>query len=222
VLEGAFARKGQFSLVGSRYLELPFALLTDDRVRMLNLAKAPQTAGSLVAEIYLQFVFCNRPGPFMMTFQSDDDAEEHYATRIEPTFLKTEPNREMFMKLRKRRALYRWPHMSLFIQGANMNSLQSKSIRYEWNDEVWRWRPGLLEEAWKRTHAFRRVCKILNISQGGLVGTDWEECWEGGRRYENGVRCENPACDRLQPLSFCGSMVDDPKAFDGIVWDRRA
>lgn len=218
--DGSFARTGRFSLEGSRYLEWPLDLMSDDAVRMINILKAPQSAGSMLAEIFLQFVFANRPGPFMMTFQSDDDAEEHYLTRIEPTFLKTEVNRVRFGQLRKKRALYRWPHMSLFIQGANMNSLQSKSIRYEWNDEVWRWRPGLLGEAWMRTEAYRRVCKILNISQAGEVGTDWEKCWDGGRRYENGVCCEK--CSELQPFSFFASMAKDPKQFAGIVWDQAA
>lgn len=226
VLDGDLARKGPFSLEGSRYLEKPFDLLSDEAVRMVNIAKSPQSAGSLVAEVFLQFVFKNRPGPFMMTFQSDDDAEEHYLTRIEPTFLKTKVNTDRFRDLKKKRALYRWPHMSLFIQGANMNSLQSKSIRYEWNDEVWRWRPGLLEEAWTRTKAFRRVCKILNISQGGVTGTDWEACWESGRRYENAVRCEK--CNELQILAFFGNLAADDdlpesrRRHAGIVWDTDA
>lgn len=225
-LDGALKRTGRFSLEGSRHLKKPFDLLSDDGVRMLNIAKATQTAGSLVAEVFLQFIFKNRPRPTMITFQTDDDGEDHWLTRIEPTFLKTAINRDRFLELKKKRDLFRWPHMSLFLQGANMNSLQSKSVCYEWNDEVWRWEPGLLEEAWTRTKAFRRVCKILNISQGGIAGTDWERCWESGRRYEHAVRCD--ACNELQPYAFFACAAGDEKLpeakrrFAGIVWDRAA
>lgn len=219
-LDGDFARKGQFSLEGSLYLLFAFTLLTDDRVRMVNIAKAVQTAGSLVAEVFLQWVFKNRPGPFMATWQSDDDGEKHYLTRIEPTFRASSANAEMFARLRKKRDLYRWPHMSAYFQGANLNSLQGKSIRYEWNDEVWCWRPGMLGEAWARTEAFRRICKILNISQGGDVGTDWDDAWNGGKRFVHGVTCEK--CGRLQELAFFARMHDDEKVRAGIIWDKTA
>lgn len=219
VLDGDFARKGRFSLESSLYLLFAFALLSDDRVRMLSIAKAVQTAGSLVAEVFLQWVFKNRPGPFMATWQSDDDGEKHYLTRIEPTF-KAGCNAEMFGRLKKKRDLYRWPHMSAYFQGANINSLQGKSIRYEWNDEVWCWRPGMLGEAWARTEAFRRVCKILNISQGGDVGTDWDDAWSDGKRFVHAISCEK--CHRPQELAFFARMADDENVRAGIVWDRNA
>lgn len=219
-LEGDYARTGRFSLEGSRYLETPFELLGDDRVRMLSILKAPQSGGSLVGDVALQWWFANRPGPTMVTFQSDDDAEQHYLTRIEKTFLATAINRRLFERLKKKRDLYRWPHMSAYFQGANINSLQRKSIRYEWNDEVWCWRPGMLGEAWARTEAFRRVCKILNVSQAGECGSEWERVWNNGRRYENGWHCF--ACGRLQALDFFASMELADKERAGIVWDREA
>lgn len=220
VLDGDYARTGRFSMDGSRYLELPFELLGDDTVRMLNILKSPQSAGTLVADIALQWWFANRPGPTMVTFQSDDDAEQHYLTRIEKTFLATPVNRALFIRLKKKRDLYRWPHMSAYFQGANINSLQRKSIRYEVNDEVWCWRPGMLGEAWARTEAFRRDCKILNISQAGEVGTEWERTWNNGRRYEYGVHCLE--CGHLQPLVFFARMEKDEKVHAGVVWDREA
>lgn len=222
VLEGDYARKGEFRIDGSRYLLFPMRKLSDDGVRMINIAKAIQSFGSALAELFLQYVFKNRPGPFMATWQSDDDAEKHFLTRIEPTFRATKCNAEMFARLKKKRDLYRWPHMSAYFQGANINSLQGKSIRYEWNDEVWCWKTGMLGEAWARTEAFRRVCKILNISQGGDIGTDWEEAWNDGQRYVHAVKCLNPSCGKVQELAFFGRMVDDERVRAGIVWSADA
>jgi hypothetical protein len=219
-LKGAYARSGRFRIEGSRYLSLPMALNDDERVRMINLLKATQTAGSLAAEIAFHKLFDTDPCTAMITFQSDDDAEENYLTRIETTFQATECNRHRFAQLKRKRALFRWPHMQAFIQGANLNSLQNKSVKFEWNDEVWCWKPGMLEEAFNRTRAYRRTCKIFNVSQGGNTGSEWEIVWTNGRRYQDAVHCLK--CGHEQPRDFFAHMLDDENVKAGIVWDKRA
>jgi hypothetical protein len=170
-------------------------------------------------DIFFQWVMANAPAPTMMTYQTDDDAEQHYLTRIEPTLRATAKNRAALDALHKKRDLYQFPAMNVYFQGANMNSLQRKSVKYEGNDECWDWPAGMLGEAWARTERFPRSCKILNISQGGDEGTDWELTHNAGRRYEWGVKCQK--CGHHQPYSFFGQMMDNPTVRAGVIWDER-
>lgn len=231
VLEGDYAQTGKFAIRDSRQFVKAFECLDNDVVRMLNVLKSPRTGGSLIGDVWLQHIFKNRPAPFMMTQQTDDDAERHYLTKIKKTFEATRANAELFATLQKKRDLYQFLHMNFYVQGANMNSLQSKGVKYEWNDEVWIWKPGMMSEAFSRTEDFKRVCKILNVSQGGVVRSEWEVVYNQGKRHNFGVRCEK--CGRLQPYEFFATMLDpatnaevcgpDGKPIRaGAVWDRTA
>jgi hypothetical protein len=226
-LEGDYARTGPFKVDRSRYLILPFTLLNTKWLRMLNILKAPQSAGSLVGDIYFHWCRRNAPGPFMWTFQSDDDAEAHYVTRVAPTI---EANPTLCSPLvRQKRTLYQFPELNLHLQGANKNSLQGKTILRQINDEVWAWKDGMLAEAFARSDAkaVRYISTILNISQAGLAGDQWDLCCSRGRRHDLGVVCFK--CGTLVPYQFfdrlldkSGRPIDDPAALAGIVWDRDA
>lgn len=230
-LQGDYFRTGRFAVAESRFLLFPFSLLDDDVTRMLNVLKSPRTGGSLLADIWLQKVFATMPGPFQMTHQTDDDAERHFLTKNKPTFEATPINAPLFARGFSKRDLRSYPHMNLYVQGANMTSLQGKGVRYEWNDEVWIWRAGMLNQAFSRTEDFKRVCKILNISQGGDMRSEWELVYNSARRHNYSVRCQNPACARLQPFEFFAQRLDreGKEVFEdgkpvraGLVWDHTA
>lgn len=216
----AFAIEGPFNVEISPYLKFPFQLLQNDQVRQVNILKAVQTFGSGLMEVHLQWVFKNEPGPAMTTFQTDDDGDEHFRTRIEPVFESSPANSDIYGRMRPKRGLKKFPHMDLYVNGANLSSLQRKSIKYLYNDEVWCWDPGMYGEAVGRTEAFPFTCKILNISQAGIEGDEWDEVWNLGKRFELGIRCVE--CDHLQPLDFFATMLDNPDERAGIVWDPEA
>ena len=218
-LQGQYKTTGPFSIADSRHLIFPFELLARDEVRMVNVLKGIQSGGTLLGDIFFQYVFGNAPGPYQATFQTDDDSEQHYLTRIEPTS-RASANAALFAQVRKKRDLLIWPHMNAYFCGANENSLQRKSLKYLHNSEVWAWAPGYMGQAFARTEAFRRVCKILNESQAGNQGSEWESVCNNGHRFEWGIRCDR--CGRLQPLSFFGEMEDDPNTRAGIIWDKSA
>lgn len=219
-LQGDYDPCGHFHVETSRHLVPAFDMLDHPQVRMINILKAVQTGGSLVADIFFQSVMRRAPAPMMMTYQTDDDGEQHYLTRIKPTLEATVANRVALGGLAKKRDLYQFPAMNVYFQGANMNSLQRKSVKYEVNDECWDWPAGMLGEAWARTERFSRSCKIVNISQGGDEGTDWELTCNSGRRYEHGVKCQS--CGYLQPYVFFANMLDAPKVRAGVIWDDQA
>lgn len=219
-LRGDYHPQGFFHVETSRYLVLPFQLLLMNEVRMLNILKSIQTGGTLIADMFFYYCLKNAPGPFMFTLQTDDDAEQHYLTRIQPTLAASPALKPALAGLHKKRDLYQFPAMNTYFQGANMNSLQRKSVRNQANDEVWDWSPGMLAEAWGRTERFSRVCKILNISQGGEEGSDWDHAYHAGRRHEWGVHCAK--CHHHQPYAFFANMLDQPSVRAGMVWDERA
>lgn len=221
-LQGDYAQTGKFHIRESRQFVFPLECLDNDLVRMINILKSPRTGGSLIGDVWLQDVVKNRPGPFLANFQTDDDAERHYLTKTKKTFEATPGTAPIFAQLEKKRDLYQLPNMNFSFQGANMNSLQGKPAKYEWNDEVWIWKPGMMNQAFSRTEDFKRVCKILNISQGGNMKSEWEQVFNAGRRYHHGVRCASPSCRKLQPFEFFATMVSDPNERAGIIWDRTA
>lgn len=217
-LAGEYAVTGPFKVERSRQLILPLQLLHDQRVRMVNLLKSPRSGGSLIGDLFFHWVRRQAPGPFMWTFQADDDAGDHYMTRIKPTI---EANPDYCTPLvRQKRSLFQFRELTAYIQGANINSLQRKGIRYEINDEVWRWAAGMLAEAFARTEDYKTICKILNISQAGLAGDQWDLCCSAGKRFDWGMHCFS--CNHLQPLEFFGKMLADPETPAGIIWDKTA
>jgi hypothetical protein len=219
-LAGDYATTGPFRVERSRYLQFPFELLVNKDVRMLNILKAPRTGGSLVGDIFFHHTRRNAPGPFMWTFQSDDDGGEHWSTRIKPTIEENPALCGQLADLHQRRTLFEFPELNAYIQGANANSLQRKGIRYEINEEVWLWKNGLLAEAFARTDDYKSICKILNISQAGIAGDQWDQCCSAARRYDWAVRCER--CSHHQPYEFFAKMLADATQHAGIIWDPAA
>ena len=57
------------------------------RVRRVHLRKAVQQAGTLVADVWLQWLINNDPGPASWTMQKDDAMAIHLKTRVWPMML---------------------------------------------------------------------------------------------------------------------------------------
>ena len=113
-LQGQYVNKGLFSIADSRHLELPFRYALNDEVRQLNILKAVQTFGTGIADIHFQYVFAESPGPCMWTLQTDDDAEQHYLTRVKPTLESSPLPRviDLVRRLHKKRDLYQFNQLA--------------------------------------------------------------------------------------------------------------
>jgi len=80
-IAGDYSVTGRFKVGFSTFLPFPLECLDNDVTRMVNVLKAPRTAGSLVGDIFFQDIHANKPAPTMATFQTDDDAERHQPQR---------------------------------------------------------------------------------------------------------------------------------------------
>jgi phage terminase large subunit GpA-like protein len=224
ILPPAYQQPGRFDVSTSRHLLGPLAAIQDDAIREASWMGAIQTGKTLAVEIGLMWATCNSPGPIMWTMQTDEDADEHCNERFMEAYTGVPDIAAMMPEnrhLKQTSAVYFGPFF-LKVNGANMNNLQRVSIRWKFNSEVWLWKQGLLTHARGRVSAFEKSgnSKVINESQGGTFGDDFDQAWREGNQQVWSARCF--ACGQLSPLEFAGRMTDDPKKFAGVIWDEAA
>jgi hypothetical protein len=141
------------------------------------------------------------PGPMMINCQTDDDAKDFARERFNP-MIESVPEiaaRLPVDRSKKSQCSISLSDMFVLIQGANENNLQSKSIRWLFNDEVAFWakgarNPGLLDHARKRTTQYWNRRRV-NVSTAGEKGCDLDMAFEAGDKREWHLAC--PDCGQL-------------------------
>jgi len=162
---------------------------------------APVGSGktTLIESLLCWFVGEN-PGPTLVTGQTDKTAKQWAESRLAPMFEAVEPVRRLFPRDRhaKRKTEILFSHMPLWIGGANLTSLQEKSIRWCIGDEVWRWEPGMVGELRRRTHD-RWNSRVILVSQGGVEGDDFHEAADMAEQREFSWQCR---CGVVKPWQW--------------------
>jgi hypothetical protein len=223
-LVGGYARQGAFDIRTCRHLMEPFHAVADEAVREITCRAAIQTLKTLFVEITSLWAIANEPGPIMWTQQDDDSAQEHVKGRYRNLLRSCEPVARLLPRNKHDAAtceIY-FGDFYLIVNGANLNNLQSKSIRWKLNSECWLWKQGLLTHARRRVSAYARdgISKILNESQGSHADDDFDRLWLEGSAQEWSIQCAG--CNRLQPLTFFGRAKDEPAKMACIIWDKDA
>ncbi|MDR2462209.1 MAG: phage terminase large subunit family protein [Verrucomicrobiales bacterium] len=183
------------------WLNEPMAAVADNAQREITVCAPTGSGKTTMFEVLLPYIIAQDSGGTLIIFQSDPDAAEWAETRLWPILRHCAPVTPFFPASRhaKRKAQIIFPHMPLFIAGANPSSLQSKSMRWCIGDEVWLWRPGMLEEFRKRTHD-RWNARVLLVGQAGLEGDDFHAATRLGEPLEWCWEC--PHCQHVQPYKF--------------------
>lgn len=180
---------------------------------------APTGSGkSTMAEALIPYVVSEDPGPMLYASQTDDDAKFWAETRLKPA-LKSCPQLEGLWpedrhKSRKLEIIF--PHMPLLMGGANISNFQEKSVRWLYGDEVWAWKSGLVREFLARHHN-RWNRKVFLVSQGGVVGGEFDLEWQKTDKGEFSWRCK---CGEAQPYDFESLKYDTVTREDGTVDDQ--
>lgn len=202
VLPANYASPGPFRTSRSRWMLKIFASLENFRKRETTLNKATQTGGSLISDIWIAWVVRVFPAPMQINMQTDPDARDHAITRINPllencaavTPVLPDQRRKLTMEISMQ-------FMFLKIQGANISSLQSKSICYQANDEMVFWHTaGLAKHADNRLPRFRWRRHQFNVSQAGLEGDEFDKKTLAGTQEEFSWPC--PKCGHRQPFKW--------------------
>ena len=220
-LPTSYAIPGPFNVGISRYMLEPFQAVHDDRNREIDVVAAVQTGKTLWEEICALWLLANQPASMMWTMQTDEDAKEYCKSRLNELLKSCGPIQSILPSdrhMRNTQEIY-FGGFFILINGANINSLQSKSIRHKLNDEVWLWDEGLIEHAKNRVNAFRDAdcSRVISVSQAGKIDSDWHKQWSGGTCRHWSVYC--PGCKRhIELLRQHGK--ENKRA--GLCWDFKA
>lgn len=166
------------------------------------------TGKTTFMEAGLQYIIAEDPGPTLLVGQTDDDLKDWAETRMDYAIRNTPETAALLPEDRhkKRKMQILFPHMSLFLTGANLSGLQSKSMRRVFCDEAWQYRPGMLNEARGRLHD-RWNRQFFIMSQAGISGDDLDKAWEHTDKREFMFPC--PSCGTLQPWRWANVVFSE-------------
>lgn len=215
-------RAKRFSRQQAPWLNGPLEAATDADTREILLMAPVGSGKTTMFEALACWIVAREPGGAMFVLQSDTDATDWAETRLRRVLESCPPIAPLWPKNRhqKRKAAILFPHMPLFVNGANINNLQSKSLRWCIGDEVWLWKPGLVEEFRRRTHD-RWNSKRIFVGQAGEAEDEFSKAYESADRWEFQWCC--PTCGARQPWRWGAVKYDLGLLADGQVdWKRLA
>lgn len=220
-LVSPFTITGPFDASISRHLAGPLDGLDDDRVREVNVLAPTRGGKTLIADIWLCSIIGRTPGPTRWVFQDDKAARDQAELR---TWQLIENNEWLLNLLPENRHKARsqeiiWPAMPLHISGPALGQLQSRGYQHVIGDEAWLWPEGRLEELRQRLGDYAKLGtdKMLCLSQGGEIESDWDRQFSRGVLHEWEVQCLS--CGKyFAPLRWTLRRPDGSRW--GMVWDK--
>jgi len=213
------ARSPNFDIDATPWLREPMLWIADDENKEVVVMAPVGSGKTTMLEGILPWIIAEEPGPTLITMQTDDDARAWVDTRFHPS-LKSNDKVAPLLPSGKQRGNFRkgeilFPHMPLHIGGANLANLQSKSIRWVYGDECWLWKPGMLEEARRRTHD-RWNSRVVLVSQGGVEGDQFDAAFQDADIHDFCFEC--PKCKQRQTYQWKQVKFKHVKT-EGEEWD---
>lgn len=208
----------KFDAANTPWLTAPLDSLADPECRELVLL-APVGTGKTTAmgEAAIAYIVGEDPGPTLIVNQTDSDLEDWAKNRLAHTLKETPETKNLWPSGRYgiTNTSYYFPHMTMYLTGANLSGLQSKSMRRVICDEPWMWKKGLVDEARGRLHD-RWNRQFILLSQAGTKGGDLDVEWETTDKREFCWEC--PECKTRQPWDWKLRRMDEVR--DGEQIDK--
>lgn len=149
-------------------------------------------------------------GPTLLVGSTDADLKDWSETRFDYTLKNTKETSVLLPtgknRHKKRKDAIIFPHMAIFMTGANISGLNAKSMRRVICDEPWTYAKGMIREAEGRLHD-RWNRQFYLISQGGFIGDDWHHKCEAASMHEFMFQC--PECGTEQPWRWSNVKYDE-------------
>ena len=214
------SRATSFDPDQSYWLTQPLNRLPDNNIPEIGIIGPPGSSKTTYFEAGIPYIISEEPGPTQLSFHTDTDAEDWLLTRGKPVLRGCRPVKDLWPedKNKDKKDQIIFDHMPFWIGGANFSSLQSKSVRWVFGDEVWRWKPGMMREARARTHD-RWNAKCVFTSQGGDEKTELHQAWMASTRHIAHFSC--PHCSKVQKWNLNQLLYDETKDENGI-WNYDA
>lgn len=203
----------KYDVVNAPWQRGPLDAIADPKTKEVVYLAPIGTGKTTFMEAGLSYVISEDPGPTLLVGQTDDDLKDWAETRMDFAINNTPEVAALLPKDRhkKRKMEILFPTMSLFMTGANLSGLQSKSMRRVFCDEAWQYKPGMLNEARGRLHD-RWNRQLFILSQAGIVGDDLDKAWKNTNRCEFSFPC--PECGLVQPWLWANVIFDDNEELD--------
>lgn len=222
-LVGSYIKPGKFEISYSPYLIPIFDALQNHRVREVVIRKCVRGGGTMVFDVWLQWVIVNDPGPLSYITATDDLAKRNAERKNLPTLKANKliapimPSGMDRNKLRTQEIIFN-NGMVMALDGSGLSNLQQISLRYIVTDESWmkEFKPGTMDELEARTGDFKKlgIHKALHISQAGPPGDDFDMRYMRGNQQELHAPCQG--CGEPMRLSVFGRHEDGKRY--GLMW----
>ncbi len=214
-------KTGPFDSSISRHLEGPLEALDDDHCREVNILAPVRGGKTLIADVWLTSVIGRTPGPTRWVFQDDKAAKDQAELRtwkiIEANPWLTEMLPSDRHKNRTTEIIF--PGMPLHISGPALGQLQSRGYQNMIADEAWLYKPGRIEELRGRLGDYEKMGtdKLLVMSQGGEVGSEWDEQCQRGILHDWGMQCL--MCGKFMLANRWTLKREDGSRW-GMMWNK--
>jgi hypothetical protein len=203
----------------SYWLNWPLEAITSGFWRVVSIMAPTGGSKTTLLETLVSYIVAVDPGATLIVGQSDVDVSDFAEVRLMPMLNSIESVVALLPESRhqKRKTEIIFPHMPLYLGGANLNTLQSKSCRWVILDEVWLMKRSMVREAMGRTHD-RENSVVLALGQAGVVNDEHDRLHESCAKHEYGWTC--PECSTWNNYSFRHLKYENTRNEHG-VWDWR-
>lgn len=210
------ARSTKFDRLQAPWLNGPLREFANPRTKQINLRVNTGGGKTTLLELAIPYAIAVQPGGMLLVGQNDQDAKDWAESRLHPVLKGCEPVAKLYPNNRhaERTMEVLFPHMPLFIVGANLGSLQSKSMRYCIGDEVWRWKPGMIKELKARHHDRWNALTML-VTQGWSSMHEMEQEFNSGEIHVWGSACAG--CGEWSPFEWGNIKFEEIELEDGTL-----
>ena len=198
----------KYQIENAPWQKEPLNTLSDANAKEVVFIAPVGTGKTTFMEAALSYIISEDPGPTLLVGQTDDDLRDWAETRMDYAIRNTPDTANLLPSDRhkKKKMQILFPHMSLFLTGANLSGLQSKSMRRVFNDEAWQYRPGMLNESRGRLHD-RWNRQFFILSQAGVKDDELDKAWQQTDKREYTFDC--PKCGTGQQWKWCNIVIPD-------------
>ena len=216
-------QNGHFQIETASHMRGVLKALRDPEVRIVYLAKATQTFGSICGDITVPYWLEHENDSVLCVFEDDPKAKLYVSTRLMDT-IKEHPEISPLLaglfdedanarhRVTSTRIRFAGGRL-LEVGGANDGLMSSLSWRFIWGSEVWQWKPGMLEKLIRRADRFEKTCKIFIESQAGMAKEDFHSKSELAHRVPLTWEC--PFCGGRQTWE-CPQDYSVPRPADFV------
>jgi len=189
---------GPFRAERTPWIGEALRICVDPEVRLVTVLASIQSGKTLLARLLSCHIAGRAPGPTLILQDNDQNARDFNLTALRPLWDNCPAVKERLVPEMDRSSTIQFQGMTAWVLGAhNEKNLQRRAIRWLIGDECWLWPKGNMGEASARVTAFGWMGKRLFMSQGGIVGDDFDVLHRSTDQRDWNFRC--PKCDHLQP-----------------------